>query len=123
MKMFPSTLVILLRVAFFPSCSSQFEGGTYTPMQQDFDRIRLDHLFVIANLLQEYQKITGHFPFANSPDGKPVAVVIASEEQLKNDNGHVPIMLDLQTRAIDGEAPPKPERIEMRTLKDLTKEL
>lgn len=92
-------------------------------MQQDFDRIRLDHLFIIAKLMREYESKAGHFPFANSADGKPVAVVIASEEQLKNDDGRVQIMLDLQTRANDGDVPSKPERIVMRTINELTEEL
>src|SRR5437763_4189730 len=121
-KKFRATVLIVLLVSPLPSCAGQFEGGTYKPMQQDFDRSRLDHLFVIANLMEEYQKKTGHFPFANSVDGKPVAVVIASEEQLKNDGGRVPISLELKTRAVDGKVPPKPERVETRTINDLTQE-
>lgn len=122
-KLFSAIAVVVVLILLLPWCASQFEGGTYEPMQEDFDRIRLDHLFVIAELMHEYEEHAGHFPFAESADGKPVAVVIASEEQRKNDDGRVPVMLDLETRAVNGKLPDRPPRIDMRTADELTAEL
>lgn len=92
-------------------------------MQEDFDRIRLDHLLVIAKLIHEYEQKTGNLPFANSSDGKPVAVIIASQEQLDRHKGGSLVRLDLETRAQDGIVPEAPERIEMRTVDELVQEL
>jgi len=122
-KLVRVTLVLVLLMSL-PSCNrNEFEGGTYKPMQQDFDRLRLDHLLVIATIMNEYESKTGHFPFADRADGKPVAVIIASEEQLANHKGRVQIMLDLRSREIDGKAPEAPQRIERLSVQQLTKEL
>jgi hypothetical protein len=123
-KWLVGTLTLLIVAAgYFFYTLGPFEGGTSKPLQQDFDRLRLDHILVIATLIQEYENITGHFPLADRGDGKAVAVVIASEEQLANDKGRVPILLDLRSRAVDGKAPDAPGRVERLTLQDLTKEL
>jgi hypothetical protein len=117
------TIAVLL-VTLLPSCGlAQFEGGTYRPMQEDFDRLRLDHLLVIAKLMNEYKSKVGHLPLADRADGKPVAVIIASEEQLANDKGRVPITLDLKSRERDGKVPETAKRIERLTVNELTKEL
>jgi hypothetical protein len=105
------------------SCTDQFEGGTYKPMQQDFDRVRLDHLCVIAKLIEEYENKAGHLPLAMKGNEKPVVVVIGTQEQKDYDNGRVPIIVDLETRAKDGKVPAKPEKVEMHTVDELTKEL
>ena len=123
MKSIYPVAAAILTFSLLPSCAGQFEGGTLKPMQEDFDRIRLDHLLVIAKLVNEYQTKTGHLPFAISSDGKPVAVIIASEDQLDRHKGHSLVRLDLETRARDGVVPEAPDRIEMRTVTELVHEL
>jgi hypothetical protein len=118
-----SVAVIAWLLALLPSCAGQFEGGTYKPMQEDFDRIRLDHLFVITKLIDEYQLKAGRLPFEKSADGKPVAVIIASEGQLDRNQGQGLVRLDLKTRASDGIVPEAPKRIEMRTVNEFVEEL
>lgn len=114
---------VALVLFLLPSCMGQFEGGTLKPMQEDFDRIRLDHLLVIAKLVNEYEQKTGHLPFANPSDGKPVAVIIASQDQLDRHKEASLVRLDLETRARDGSVPEAPEQIEMRTVDELVQEL
>src|SRR5689334_25381769 len=123
MKMLRTVAAFVLFVSCFSSCAGQFEGGTYKPMQQDFDRIRLDHLFVIAKLVQEYEHKAGHLPLAKSDDEKPVVVVIGTKEQKDYDKGRVPIIVDLETRAKDGKVPARPAKVDIRTVDELTKEL
>lgn len=112
-------------LSFFPlllfSCSN-FEGGTSKLMQEDFDKIRLDHILIISNLVNEYKEKNGHFPFANRSE-KPVVVTIASEEQIENDKGRAPIFVDLNTRATDGNTPEQPKSIEKVSLREFAAEL
>ena len=114
--------MLFLGFTIIQSCSSlQIEGGTYKPMQDDFDKIRLDHILIINDLVNEYEEKTGYFPFANHSK-KPIVVAIASEEQIKYDKGRAPRFLDLNTRAIEGKIPEKPQSIEQPTLQDLIQE-
>jgi hypothetical protein len=80
-------------------------------MQDDFDKIRLDHILMINSLVYEFKAMTGNFPFENYSE-KPVIVVIATDEQIANDNGRLNIFLDLSTRAVDGKAPEPPKSID-----------
>jgi hypothetical protein len=116
-------LPLLVAALWFFYAFGPFEGGTSRRIQQQFDRRRLNDILAIARLINEYESKTGHFPFADRADGKPVAVVIATKEQLARDKGRAPIMLDLKSRAVDGEAPAAPQKIEKLTLEELTKEL
>jgi len=88
-------------------------------MQADFDKIRLDHVFIINGLVTEYKEKTGHFPLENYSE-KPVYVTIATEEQIENDKGRSNVFLDLNTRAVDGKVPRQPKSIEKVTLKEFT---
>ncbi len=86
-------------------------------MQEDFDKIRLDHILIINDLVNEYKERTGQIPLENYSEN-PVYVVIASEEQIKNDKGRSNVFLDLSTRAVDGKIPEQPKSIEKITLKE-----
>ena len=91
-------------------------------MQEDFDKIRLDHILIISNLVNEYKEKVGHFPFANYSE-KPVYVKIATEEQIKNDKGRSNVFLDLSTRAVDGKKPEQPKSIEEISFQEFSAEL
>ena len=115
--------IFLLCFSFLQFSCSEFEGGTSKSMQQDFDKIRLDHILIINSLANEYKEKIGYFPFANRSE-KPVVVTIASEEQIENDNGRAPAFIDLNTRAInDGNIPEQPKSIEKVSLEEFTTEL
>ena len=90
---------------------SGFEGGTYRPMQEDFDRIRLDHLFILDTLIREYAAATGAFPFADGSDSLPQVVVIATPQQYERNQDLLRIRVDLALRAENGAVPPQPPRI------------
>ena len=78
-------ILIMLFISFLQVSCSELEGGTSKSMQEDFDRIRLDHILIINGLVNEYKEKVGHFPFANYSE-KPVYSKIATEEQIENDN-------------------------------------
>ena len=99
---------IILLFTFGQAACSDFEGGTYKPMQEDFDKIRLDHILIIADIVNEYKEKTGHFPLENYSK-KPVYVTIATKEQIENDKGRSHVFLDLSTRAVDGKIPDQPQ--------------
>jgi hypothetical protein len=86
-------------------------------MQDDFDKIRLDHILIINDLVYEYKEKTGQFPLENY-SVMPVYVVIATEEQIKNDKGRSNVFLDLSSRSVDGKVPEQPKSIEKITLKE-----
>jgi hypothetical protein len=118
-------LCLILLISFFAflqtSCS-EMEGGTSKSMQQDFDKIRLDHILIINNLVNEYKEKVDHFPFANHSE-KPVYVKIATEEQIKNDKGRSNVFLDLSTRTVDGKTPEQPKSIEEISFQEFSAEL
>lgn len=113
---------ILLCFSFLQFSCSEFEGGTSKSMQEDFDKIRLDHILIISNLVNEYKEKNGHFPFANLSD-LPVYVTIASEEQIKNNKGRSRIFIDLNTRITDGNTPKKPKGIKKVSFQEFKTEL
>ncbi len=92
-------------------------------MQEDFDKIRLDHVLIIDALVKEYKAKTGKYPFEGKYEQLPVAVVIESEAQKESHKGNVPLFIDLSTRAVDGDIPPQPKRIETITIQELNEEL
>ena len=98
-----------------------FEGGTHEPMQKDFDKIRLDHILSINALVQEYKATTGKYPFESDPEQLPVVVIIQTEKQKETHNGNVPIFLDLESRANNGEMPNRPPRIDRRAVQEFEK--
>lgn len=117
-----SFILILSFITFLIASCSEFKGGTSKSMQEDFDKIRLDHILIINDLVNEYKEKVGHFPFANYSE-KPVYVTIATEEQIKNDKGRSNVFLDLTTRAVDGNIPEQPKSIEEVTLQEFTSKL
>ena len=98
-----------------------FEGGTLKSMQEDFDKIRLDHLFAINGLVQEYKTTTGKYPFETDSSQLPAVVIIQTEKQKETHEGNVPIFLDLETRAVNGQMPDQPQRVDMRTVQEFEK--
>ena len=115
-------ILILSFFTFLQTACSEFEGGTVKSMQEDFDKIRLDHILVISNLVTEYEEKVGHYPFAKHSK-KPIYVTIATEEQIENDKGRSNVFIDLDTRIIDGEIPEQPKSIQSVSLEDFTLEL
>lgn len=115
-------IITILFFSFLLFSCSDFEGGTSKSMQQDFDKIRLDHILIISGLVNEYKEKVGYFPFANRSE-KPIVVTIASEKQIEEDNGNSPIFIDLNSRATDGHVPEQPKSIEKVTLQEFNEEL
>ena len=115
------TLILGLITATLYGCG--FEGGTLKSMQEDFDKIRLDHVFVINSLVQEYKTTTGKYPFETDPAQLPAVVIIQTEKQKETHKGNVPIFLDLETRATNGQIPNQPQRVDMRTVQEFEKML
>jgi hypothetical protein len=108
-----SLLLLAVALATVPSCAAtQFEGGTLKPMQEDFDRIRLDHLFEIDSTIREFVQRTGSLPFAKLSDSIPVVVVIASDDQYQRNRENLAIRVDRELRAEKGVLPPAPPRAE-----------
>ena len=103
--------------------AGRMEGGTSRSMQEDFDRIRLDHALTIAALVDEYRAKAGAFPFADGADSVPAAVVIATEQQDERNKDIVDIRVDLALRATNDERAPRFERIEVHTMKAFEDEL
>jgi hypothetical protein len=120
MKSIFSLICFLFLLIALPGCFSDFEGGTSKPMQEDFDKIRLDHLFKIDSLISEYYSKTGHYPLAGRALGSvPIIVKIATESQIKRDDGRVLYIVDLITRSHDGVLAQRPERVEVLSLQEL----
>lgn len=113
---------ILVCFSFMQLSCSEFEGGTSKSMQEDFDKIRLDHVLIISNLVNEYKENNGHYPFANLSE-LPVYVTIASDEQIKNNKGKSRIFIDLNTRITDGNTPKKPKSIKKISFQEFKTEL
>jgi hypothetical protein len=95
-----------------------FEGGTHKPMQEDFDKIRLDHAFIINDLIQEYRTTTGKYPFETDSSQLPAVVIIQTEKQKETHQGKVHIFLDLETRAVNGQYPKQPPSIDRHTVQE-----
>ena len=109
------TILVLGMICLF-GCG--FEGGTFEPMQEDFDKIRLDHLLSINALIQEYKNSTGTYPFETHSNQLPVIVVIQTEKQKETHQGNVPLFLDLESRISDGKLPTQPERIDSHIVQE-----
>ena len=121
MRIIALTTIIFL-FSFSQVLCFDFEGGTSKAMQEDFDKIRLDHLFIINDIVNEYKEKTGHFPLGNYSE-KPVYVIIATKEQIENDKGRSRVFLDLSTRAVDGKIPDQPQSIVKVSLQEFISEL
>ena len=113
------TLIIGFIILCLFGCD--FEGGTSKSMQKDFDKIRLDHILTINALIQEYKTTTGKYPFEDGLAQMPVVVTIQTDKQKETHNGNVPIILDLESRAVNGLFPEQPPRIDMRTVQEFEK--
>ncbi len=77
-------------------------------MQEDFDRIRLDHAFILDSLLTEYHQRTGTWPFAEGTDSVAAYVVIATDAQAEANAAFVRIRVDNELRGTDGKPGPAP---------------
>jgi len=113
----------ILGIIFLIASCSSFEGGTLKPMQEDFDKIRLDHIFIIDGLIKEFKQKTGRYPFEENEKQLPVATIIETEYQKKSHEGKVPIFLDLEIREKDGVRLEKPKRIDIRSIQELENEI
>ena len=71
-------------------------------MQEDFDKIRLDHIFIIDGLIKEFKQKTGTYPFEESDGQLPVAAIIETDYQKESHGGKIPIFLDLEIREKNG---------------------
>jgi hypothetical protein len=118
MKKITFKLFVLFLTILQVACTD-YEGGTSKSMQEDFDKIRLDHILIINDIVNEYKEKTGHFPLENYSE-KPVYVKIATKEQIDNDKGRSNVFLDLSSRAVDGKIPDQPKSISEVTLKEFT---
>ena len=112
-----SFLIFSVILLLQPACSD-FEGNTSKSMQEDFDRIRLDHILRISEFVREYKEISGDLPFANISDSRPVMIVIGTEKQIERHKGNLPLILDLPTRSKDGIVPEQPSSIERLSYAD-----
>ena len=92
-------------------------------MQEDFDRIRLDHALVIGGLLAEYRRATGRYPFAEGSDSVPAVVIIGTPEQLRNNRDFIRIRIDLDLRAAAGVPAPNPARTSFHTTEEFEAEI
>lgn len=115
-------LPILCLFLMLSACAN-WEGGTYIPMQQDFDKIRLAHIFAIDDLVSEFREHTGRYPFQESDERNPVASIIETDEQRKSHRGDVPIFITLETRIDYNNPPPEPEHVVIKTVAELENEL
>jgi hypothetical protein len=100
-----------------------WEGGTYRPMQEDFDRIRLDHAFSIGALLDEYRAKVGAFPFSEGTDSVPAVVIIGTADQERQNEKFIRIRVDLALRAAQGVPAPPPARFAFHTMNEFQDEL
>jgi hypothetical protein len=110
-------------VARLGEAAKHFEGGTLRPMQEDFDRIRLDHAFVIGALLDEYRAKAGMFPFEDGTDSVPAVVIIGSADQERRNQELIRIRVDLYLRATNGAPAPRFDRVAFHTMKEFQDEL
>jgi hypothetical protein len=117
-----AALALLAALVASPT-RAQFEGGTYRPMQEDFDRIRLDHALVISGLLAEYRSATGRYPFAEGSDSSPAVVIIGTPEQQRNNRDFIRIRIDQDLRAAAGVPAPAPSRASFHTTEEFEAEL
>ena len=117
------TALLIFITAIVIGGLSGCEGGTSKAMQEDFDKIRLDHLLVTNRLIDEYKSNTGYYPFENMPTQLPIVVIIQTQTQEEAHKGNVPIFLDMETRQTADKPLPQPERIETMATNDLIVEL
>jgi len=107
----------------FGEAAKQWEGGTYRSMQEDFDRIRLDHAFMIGALIDEYRAKAGVFPFEDGTDSVPAVVIIGTADQEQRNKELIRIRVDYDLRAANGSPAPGVARVARRTMKEFQDEL
>src|SRR5262245_40771076 len=90
-------LGLLMCVPLLGACSN-FQGGTYLPMQQDFDRMRANDLLYLFDAISTYRQSKGFFPFERNSDSFPTVVVFETAEQAGYHKGRIPIIVDLESR-------------------------
>ena len=89
-----TTGILFILAALWLSCSS----GKSNPEQDDFDKIRLNHIRYLYDIVREYATVKGSPPFASESDTVPVVVIIETERQAERHNGNYPIIVHLETR-------------------------
>ena len=109
---------VLLSV-LLAGCGSTFEGGTYKPMQDDFDLMRLRGVETIYHDIENFKAATGGYPFAVESDSIPVVVVFETKMQAKGHQGNYPIFVDLEARRPEGDTLAHPDRISRRSVGEL----
>lgn len=116
-------LISFFLLLFSSIACASWEGGTLKPMQEDFDKIRLDHIFIISGLVNEYHQKNGKYPFETEPSQIPAIAIIETEKQKETHDGKVPLFLDLQIRQSEGKLPSKPNKVDIKTIEELETEL
>lgn len=116
-------LIIFFLLISSSIVTATWEGGTLKPMQEDFDKIRLDHIFIISGLVNEYHQKNGKYPFETGPSQLPAIAIIETEKQKETHGGKVPLFLDLNIRQTKGKLPTKPSKVDVKTIEELETEL
>ncbi|MBN1756722.1 MAG: hypothetical protein JW863_00295 [Chitinispirillaceae bacterium] len=114
-----AVVIVLFLAAIFLSCN----GEKSNPEQEDFDRIRLNHLNYLFETVREYAAVKGAVPFAAESDTVPVVVIFETEEQAERHNGKYPIIVHLETRFPEADSVEKPQRVAIKKADELYREL
>lgn len=112
----------LITILLVASCAS-YEGGTYKPMQDDFDKIRLKDLIWMYDVVEEYKERKGGYPFESESLEFPIAVVFESKSQAKYHKGNYPLFIDLDSRISENGKVSKAEKLNRRSMEELYSEL
>lgn len=100
------SLIMIAAMVSMWSCAG-FEGGTFKPLQDDFDKIRLNDVNYIFDAAIEYKASNGQFPFKSESDSEPVIIVFETEEQNSYHKGDYPLVVDIPTRFDTTKPAPK----------------
>ncbi|MBU1043144.1 MAG: hypothetical protein KJ915_01945 [Candidatus Omnitrophica bacterium] len=111
-------VLIILCCLFLCSCG-KFEGGTLKPLQDDFDKFRINDIKYLYSIVQEYKQKTGYFPFEKESDEIPVIVIFESKLQASQHKGKYNIMVDLESRG----RPEAPKKIDIKPYEEFYQEI
>ena len=114
--------ILCILTALLLSCDAA-KNGKPDPEQNDFDKIRLNHISYLFSTVQEYAAKKGAVPFAALSDTVPVVVLFETERQKEKHGGKYPIIVHLETRFPDADSIEKPQRVAIRTADTLYAEL
>ena len=111
--------IVLFFAVLLLSCS----GGKSNPEQDDFDKIRLNHIRYLYEVVRQYKTVNGSVPFAVESDTVPVVVLFETAQQERRHNGKYPIIVHLETRFPESDSIPKPQRVVIKKEDDFCDEL